>query len=57
MKQSFLNQITLCNKCNMAFIMQQEGDEATCDDCLDTDYEDLSVEGMISENTSNHQYD
>lgn len=57
MKQSFINQITLCDKCNMAFIMQQEGDETTCDGCLDADYEDLSVAGMISENNSNNQYD
>jgi hypothetical protein len=33
-KQSFINRITLCDKCNTAFIINVEGDENTCDLCL-----------------------
>jgi hypothetical protein len=34
MKQSFINRITLCDKCHSAFIINVEGDENTCDLCL-----------------------
>jgi hypothetical protein len=34
MKKSFINRITLCDKCNSAFIINVEGDESTCDLCL-----------------------
>ena len=34
MKQSFINRITLCDKCRSAFIINVEGDENTCDLCL-----------------------
>lgn len=34
MKQSFINKITLCEKCHTAFIINVDGDENTCDICL-----------------------
>jgi DNA-directed RNA polymerase subunit M/transcription elongation factor TFIIS len=33
-KQSFINRITLCDSCNSAFIISEEGDDSTCDSCL-----------------------
>lgn len=51
MKQSFINRITLCDKCNTAFIINVEGDENTCDLCLadnELTYE-LIDEGVLSE--------
>jgi len=54
MKQSFINKITLCNQCNLAFIIDQEGDDTTCDACLDVDYEDLIEEGVIDGNNTDY---
>jgi hypothetical protein len=34
MKQTFINRITLCDKCRSAFIINVEGDNNTCDLCL-----------------------
>jgi hypothetical protein len=34
MKQSFINKINLCAKCNHAFIIDVEGDQETCDSCI-----------------------
>ena len=34
MKQSFINRIALCVKCNRAFIIDVEGDQNTCDGCI-----------------------
>jgi hypothetical protein len=34
MKQSFINKIALCAKCNHAFIIDIEGDQETCDGCI-----------------------
>jgi hypothetical protein len=34
MKQSFINQITLCDNCKSAFIINVEGDGTTCDGCI-----------------------
>lgn len=34
MKQSFINKIALCEKCNHAFIINVEGDDDTCDGCI-----------------------
>lgn len=34
MKQSFINKIALCHKCNRAFIIDVEGDQETCDGCI-----------------------
>ena len=35
MKQSFINRITLCEKCNQAFILNVEGNDTICDTCID----------------------
>jgi len=34
MKQVLTNRITFCKKCNHAFIINVEGDEDTCDNCI-----------------------
>jgi hypothetical protein len=34
MKQSFLNKIVLCEKCHQAFIINVEGDDNICDNCI-----------------------
>lgn len=34
MKQSFINQIILCDNCKSAFIINVEGDQTTCDGCI-----------------------
>lgn len=34
MKQSFINKINLCKKCNHAFIIDVEGDQEICDSCI-----------------------
>jgi uncharacterized CHY-type Zn-finger protein len=34
MKQSLINKIVLCKNCNHAFIINEQGDENTCDNCL-----------------------
>lgn len=33
-KQSFINRISLCDKCGKAFTMNVEGDEDICDSCI-----------------------
>lgn len=35
MKQSFINRITLCEKCHQAFILNVEGNDTICDGCID----------------------
>lgn len=30
-----INRIALCEKCRQAFIINEQGDETTCDSCLD----------------------
>jgi hypothetical protein len=34
MKKSFLNKIILCEKCHQAFIINVEGDDYICDNCI-----------------------
>lgn len=34
MRKSFINRITLCDKCKSAFIINVEGDDTVCDLCL-----------------------
>jgi uncharacterized CHY-type Zn-finger protein len=33
-KQSLINKIVLCKHCRHAFIINEQGDEDTCDSCL-----------------------
>jgi hypothetical protein len=42
MKQSFINKIALCEKCGHAFMIDVEGDEETCDNCLTID-DDIQI--------------
>ncbi len=37
MKQVMINRIALCEKCRQAFIINEQGDETTCDNCLAED--------------------
>ena len=48
MKQSFINRITLCDKCHSAFIINVEGDDSVCDLCLDTEDQEYAKE-LINE--------
>jgi hypothetical protein len=34
LKQSFIDRITLCDRCRKAFIIDEEGTDSTCDSCL-----------------------
>jgi len=34
MRKSFINKIILCKHCRHAFIMNEQGNEDTCDSCL-----------------------
>lgn len=34
MKQSFLNKIILCKHCHSAYIIDEQGNDDTCDTCL-----------------------
>jgi hypothetical protein len=33
-KQSLVNKISLCKKCNHAFVIGVEGDDDVCDSCI-----------------------
>ena len=48
MKQSFINRITLCDKCKTAFIINVEGDNNTCESCLDKQ-DELYVKELLEE--------
>ena len=37
LKQVMINRIALCEKCRQAFIINEQGDETTCDNCLAED--------------------
>jgi len=54
MKQSFINKIALCEKCNHAFIIDVEGDQETCDSCIAESEltHELIDEGVFSEMTN-----
>jgi hypothetical protein len=34
LKQVMINRIALCEKCRQAFIINEQGDETVCDNCL-----------------------
>jgi len=37
MKQTMINRICLCDHCRKAFIINEQGNESTCDNCLAED--------------------
>jgi uncharacterized CHY-type Zn-finger protein len=37
MKQTMINRICLCDHCRKAFIINEQGDESRCDNCLAED--------------------
>ena len=51
MKQTMINRITFCNKCNHAFIINIEGNDDTCDSCIAQEEltQELWDEGIITE--------
>ena len=40
MRQSMIKNVTLCKCCRKAFIMNVEGDDETCDSCLEAKEKD-----------------
>ena len=51
MKQSFLDRITLCECCRKAFIIDEEGDNDTCDSCLaesELTHELIESDGLLT---------
>jgi hypothetical protein len=47
MKQSILNSIVFCDRCNKAFIPELEGDNKTCDECLSEDELEEDAEDVL----------
>ncbi len=41
MKQTMINRICLCDHCRKAFIINEQGNESTCDVCLDIDKDNI----------------